>query len=198
MCSWCWGFEPVRASLFEALPSKIDIQRLVGGLAPDSDMVMPLEMQTFLKSTWLKIQKSVPGTQFNFEFWKNCQPRRSTYPSNRAVIAARLQHSKFDSLMTHRIQQAYYLQAKNPSDMNVLIELAADIGLNVDRFKSDCSSPEMNELLNKEIRFTRELGLNSFPSLAILGGGRVVPVKLDYLNANSMVQEIISEFDSEF
>jgi len=31
--------------------------------------------------------------------------------------------------MTARIQQAYYLEARNPSDNDTLVDLAADIGL---------------------------------------------------------------------
>jgi hypothetical protein len=34
-----------------------------------------------------RIERSVPGTKFNFEFWSRCRPRRATYPACRAVIA---------------------------------------------------------------------------------------------------------------
>ena len=52
MCSWCWGFEPVRAQLFDAISSSMNIRTLVGGLAPDSDDPMPAGMQASLKQTW--------------------------------------------------------------------------------------------------------------------------------------------------
>jgi len=196
MCRWCWGFEPVRRALFDSLPSSINTQRLVGGLAPDSDEPMPSQMQEFLKGTWSKIQQTIPGTEFNFDFWDKCQPRRSTYPSNRAVIAARLQHPKFDLAMTLQIQQAYYQQAKNPSDIDVLIELADGIGLDVEQFKSDLSSQNLNDLLNKEISFTRQLGLNSFPSMAVVNGDKLSPIRLDYLNAGAMADEILEKSES--
>ena len=190
MCSWCWGFEPVRKTLFESLPQGILVKRLLGGLAPDSSVDMPIEMQSLLKGTWQKIEKTIPGIKFNFDFWKKCQPRRSTYPSNRAVIAARLQHQRFDSLMTLRIQQAYYLQAKNPSDIELLIELSEEIGLDSQKFKNDISSSYVNELLSGEVRQTRQLGLNSFPSLAVIKGKVLTPIPLDYTNAESMLKQI--------
>ena len=167
MCSWCWGFEPVRKNLFDTLDPNITIKRFVGGLAPDSIEPMPSQMQTMLKNTWQKIEHSIPGTTFNYNFWTQCQPRRSTYPSNRAVIAARLQNEKYDTLITHRIQQAYYKEAKNPSDDAVLIELAHDIGLNVKKFTKDLNSEKVNTLFEKELMYTRKLGMNSFPSLAL-------------------------------
>ena len=76
MCSWCWGFEPVRAQLFAALDGRIPIRRLVGGLAPDSDAPMPAEMRLGLQQTWRRIQHTIPGSEFNFDFWSECSPRR--------------------------------------------------------------------------------------------------------------------------
>jgi putative protein-disulfide isomerase len=142
MCSWCWGFEPTRRQLFAALEGRLQIERLVGGLAPDTDEPMPATMRNMLQQTWHRIAISIPGTEFNFEFWEKCQPRRATYPANRAVIAARSQGDEFDARMTERIQRAYYLEARNPSDDSTLIELAADIGLDCERFADDLASAD--------------------------------------------------------
>ncbi|PHS16922.1 MAG: DsbA family protein [Kangiella sp.] len=190
MCSWCWGFEPVRKALFGALPSNLDVKILLGGLAPDSDQPMAEPMQLMLQQTWRKIQEAIPDTEFNFEFWKLCQPRRSTYPSNRAVIAARKQGKIFEELMIVRIQQGYYLEAKNPSDKNTLIEFAREIELDVNKFEVDLDSQEVqNELIN-EIRLCRELGLNSFPSLAMQINGAITPIAIDYLNETNMLKKV--------
>ncbi len=190
MCSWCWGFEPVRKQLFEVLAGRLEIRRLVGGLAPDSDVPMPLAMQTSLQQIWHKIEQVIPGTQFNFDFWSNCNPRRSTYPSNRAILAAKLQGQNFDGLMTLGIQHAYYLHAKNPSNEDVLIELAREIGLDVIQFEKDLNSETTQQLLMDEIKFTRSLGMNSFPSLALNNDGNMTPIPLDYIDPNIMLKAI--------
>ncbi|MCJ8272080.1 MAG: DsbA family protein, partial [Psychrosphaera sp.] len=85
MCSWCWGYRPAWQALKEQLEPVVDIQYRVGGLAPDSDLPMPADMQTFLQGVWHKINAQL-GTQFNHDFWTHCQPRRSTYPACRAVL----------------------------------------------------------------------------------------------------------------
>jgi len=190
MCSWCWGFEPVRQQFFNALPADVKIVRLVGGLAPDSQEPMPIAMQETLQSIWKKIQVTIPNTHFNFDFWTLCKPRRSTYPSNRAVLAAKLQGDEFDTLMTLRIQQAYYTQAKNPSDVDVLIELANDIGLNPKTFAIDIQSNAIQQTLEQQLSFARSLGLNSFPSLAYQVNNKIYSISLDYLNANNMLKQV--------
>ena len=190
MCSWCWGFEPTRRRLFEALEGQLRIERLLGGLAPDSDVPMPASMQAMLQQTWQRIQAMIPGTEFNFEFWQKNEPRRSTYPSNRAVIAARLQGPEYDPLMTARIQRAYYLEARNPSNNDTLVELAADIGLDAERFAADLVAASTQASLIDEIDRARALGISSFPSLAVGTQQGLDPLGLNYLDAQEMLNQI--------
>jgi putative protein-disulfide isomerase len=190
MCSWCWGFEPTRARLFAALDGRITITRLVGGLAPDSDEPMPDAMRQGLQQTWRRIQQMIPGTEFNFAFWTDCAPRRSTYPADRAVIAARMQSDDFDQPMTARIQRAYYLEARNPSDNETLIALAADIGLDVECFASDLVDTTTQQKLLAEILTARRLGIDSFPSLAVASAGNLTHIGLNYTDAEAMLDQI--------
>jgi putative protein-disulfide isomerase len=163
---------------------------MVGGLAPDSDQPMPDSMRLMLQQTWQRIEQSIPGTRFNYAFWDECSPRRSTYPANRAVIAAREQGESFDPLMTARIQQAYYLEAKNPSDNSVLIDLAADIGLDVERFAARLESDALQQQLLAEIEGTRAMGINSFPSLAVHRDGILRHIGLSYTDPEAMLSQI--------
>ncbi len=190
MCSWCWAFEPTRQRLFEALAGRVEIRRLLGGLAPDSDLPMPPQMRQMLQQTWQRIRQVVPGTEFNFDFWSDNEPRRSTYPANRAVIAARQQGEQHDAPMTARIQRAYYLEAKNPSDDEVLIDLAADIGLDAEVFAADLAAEATQQRLLEEIRQGRALGIDSFPSLALETAAGVYRIGLDYLDAGAMLRQI--------
>ena len=190
MCSWCWAFEPTRRRLFEALAGRVEIRRLLGGLAPDSQAPMPPAMRQMLQQTWRRIQQVVPGTEFNFDFWRDNEPRRSTYPANRAVIAARLQGDRYDALMTARIQRAYYLEANNPSDDEVLTALAADLGLDAEVFAADLAAEPTQQRLLEEIRQGRALGIDSFPSLALATAAGVYPIGLDYLDAEAMLRQI--------
>ncbi len=190
MCSWCWGFEPTRQIIFEAVADRMQIRRMVGGLAPDSDEPMPESMRLMLQQTWQRIEQTIPGTRFNFAFWNESAPRRSTYPANRAVIAAREQGERFDQIMTARIQQAYYLEAKNPSDNSVLIELAADIELDAERFANNLVSESIQQQLLAEIGSARAMGINSFPSLAVHRAGVLRHIGLSYTDPEAMLSQI--------
>jgi putative protein-disulfide isomerase len=190
MCSWCWGFDPVLRGLLSSLPGGVSVRRLLGGLAPDSDEPMPRKMREYIQGQWRSIQQRIPGTRFDFGFWTRCQPRRSTYPACRAVIAARQQGLGNDERMTHAIQTAYYLEARNPSETSTLLELAADLGLEEQQFERDLESVTTDRRLNDEIEESRALGIRAFPSLLLLDGDTRVRVPVDYADHQPMLDVI--------
>lgn len=190
MCSWCWAFRPLWTEVVIGLPDNVLAKRILGGLAPDTDQPMPAEMQTKLKGIWQKIQHTVPGTTFNFDFWTTCTPRRSTYAACRAVIAARKQDAGKEEAMIFAIQQAYYLNAQNPADLNTLVELASNIGLDRERFEVDLTSAAVNQALMHDIEFTQTRNVTGFPTLLLENKGKFAAITLDYQNADSVLRQI--------
>lgn len=193
MCSWCWGFRPAWQRLQDMLSDSIRIQYLLGGLAPDTDEPMPETMRQRIQGHWRAIEQRIPGTQFNYDFWRRCQPRRSTWMACRAVVAIRSLQSALAQPMIESIQRAYYLQARNPSDVDVLIELAEELGQNPAAFRSLLLSNETDVRFRHEMELARSLGVHAYPSLVLQASGRIQTISIDYLNAESMRDAIWSE-----
>ena len=187
MCSWCWGYRPIWLRLLALLPSNIEVKYRLGGLAPDSDAVMGEEMQELLQQTWRRIEREL-NTEFNFDFWSSCTPRRSTYMACRAMLAAELQGEAEKMLLA--IQQAYYLHALNPSDTGVLLDLAEGLGLDRLRFDSDMHSQAVQKNLEEQMALVRRWPISGFPSLVLECEGLVKPVRLDYKNEQVTLTDI--------
>ena len=179
MCSWCWAFRPTLTKLLAALPSHIKVQYLVGGLAPDSDEPMDETTQAMIQKHWHTITKKVPNTQFNFDFWANNTPKRSTYPACRAVLAAKTQAPDKEDAMILAIQQAYYLHAQNPSDDDTLIHCAKSIGLDTTQFQQDLHAEPTQQQLQHDIQQAQSMGVYSFPSLVLEENGQFKPIAID-------------------
>ncbi|MCU7845712.1 MAG: DsbA family protein [Candidatus Thiodiazotropha sp. (ex Monitilora ramsayi)] len=190
MCSWCWAFRPVLEELLARLPNGMSYSRLLGGLAPDTDQPMPEELRNTLQATWRRIQEKLPETRFNFDFWTLNTPRRSTYPACRAVIAARDLDAAKEEPMILAIQQAYYLQARNPSDEETLIALAGEIGLDAIEFERTLQSQVAQQTLETEIAQATRLGVRSFPSLILQQDKSAWPVAVDYKAADNILNTI--------
>jgi putative protein-disulfide isomerase len=190
MCSWCYAFGPVWAQLQAALPASVNVVRLLGGLAPDNAIPMDEAMRQRIERTWQRIEKSVPGTTFNFDYWRLCTPYRSTYPSCRAVIAATAQGTKFDKIMTRAIQHAYYRQARNPSDPQTLIDIASEAGLNRELFAAAMAAEETERELQRQITLAAAIGADTYPALILEVNGSRWPVGIDYNDPAPMLDTI--------
>ena len=192
MCSWCWGFRNCWFQLKLLLADKLEIRYILGGLAADTEETMPGALQERIKSTWRQIENSIPGTRFNFDFWTQCTPRRSTYAACRAVIAARKQHADMELAMIDALQKSYYMQAQNPSEKSQLMSCARTLGLDEKQFSTDLDSHAVNEQLHKEIQFAEHLGAQGYPSLVLQTQQDHFLIEIDYNNPVPVYERIIS------
>ncbi len=187
MCSWCYAFKPTLDELRKKLNSNIKIINVVGGLAKHSNEVMPKDVQEKIENIWYEI-KRVVGTKFNHDFWKKCIPRRSTYLACQATILARYENKEDE--MIEAIQNAYYLNAQNPSDASTLIILAKQIGMDEKKFEEDLKSDKIEEDLQNELNFRRSLNVKNFPSLILKYKKELYPINIKYNDYKSMLEQI--------
>ena len=196
MCSWCWGFQKTWQQVHSNLTNSIDIQYIVGGLAPDSDLPMPEAQQQAIAGYWRTIQTKIPGTEFNFDFWSQCSPRRSTYPACRAVLAAKTIEREKETDMIAAIQHAYYLQAQNPSNIDTLIACAEKIGLKKTVFEHTLKSDEIETLFQEQLQLANDLGARGFPSLILTTPQANQSILIDYNNPSFITQQVMANISA--
>ena len=190
MCSWCWGFRSSWQTFLAELPSSVIVKDLMGGLAPDSDEPMDATTQAYVQSAWQSVGERT-GAKFNYQFWDVCQPRRSTYPACRAVISAGLQSTSARKRYYEAVQQAYYLEARNPSDTATLIALAGEIDLDNVQFQQDLDSSTVQEAFEAELAQVRSFGVTGFPTVIwhqqnAIAGDRMELLSAGYVDVNTL------------
>ncbi|MCW8824836.1 MAG: DsbA family protein [Gammaproteobacteria bacterium] len=192
MCSWCYAFRENWQYLTQHFEGKVEFVRLLGGLAADSDAPMDSKTRRMVQQSWRRIEESLPDTHFNFDFWEQNQPRRSTYPACRAVIAARhMADQSYDLKMSYAIQDAYYRQAKNPSDIDVLCSIAEALNLDRDQFYSLLTADSTEQQLQQEIAQARSLGVDSYPSLVLqINEQTRWPIAINYQDVSEVIETI--------
>ena len=189
MCSWCWGFQSVLSEVKEALPEDILPVYVMGGLARDSDEPMSDEVRGYVKNAWRQVTETT-GAGFNWDFWETCEPRRSTYPSCRAFYAAQEQGKGVG--MFEAIQHAYYQEARNPSDVETLVTVAGEIGLDKDQFADDLVSPEIEQQMQGGFNVRRSINANEFPSLVVRNGETATFIMRGYDDAQTVISRLES------
>ena len=163
MCSWCYAFQPELEEFLEEHPA-IEVDWIMGGLAPDNDQPMDESLKERISSYWYEIEKKSRVT-FNHNFWNVNTPYRSTYPACRAVISAELLKTKNSQKMVKAIQSAYYKEAKNPSLEKTLIDCAKSIGLDEKQFLEVLNSVEVEQRFQEHLRICQQLQVRGFPAL---------------------------------
>jgi putative protein-disulfide isomerase len=197
MCSWCWGYRPVWRALQQELPETLRVEYVLGGLAADTDQPMPQDMQEQIQATWRSIRIKL-GSEFNFDFWTSNTPRRSTYLSCRAVIVAR--DLGFEKEMLSAIQEAYYLRAMNPSERDVLLQLAGELhhqglDLDLDYFGRELESEQTEIKLHQQIDLADTLTHSGFPSLVLEHAGGRKLIRHDYLDNQVTLEQIREQLE---
>lgn len=145
------------------------VQIVLGGLAPDSSAPMEEAMRGYVQQAWHDVAQHCK-VDFNFDFWEQCQPRRSTYLACRAVIVARPYN--LESAMFDAIQRAYYQEARNPSDLEILADVAEQLDIPKPNFFAAMQAQETQGALEFDFQTRRSLGVQSFPSLGVLHQGK--------------------------
>jgi putative protein-disulfide isomerase len=188
MCSWCWAFSPTIQAIKKQFP-ELTIQYVMGGLAADSDSTMPLEQQKTIQSIWHQIEAKT-GTQFNYDFWTKCTPRRSTWRACRAIIVAEQLQLGSASTMAQAVQQAYYLEAKNPSDSSVLTALATSIGIDATEFSIQLDAENTHQQLKQHMMISQQLDVSGFPALRAVKDQQAIRVSDGYCSSEEVIKRL--------
>ncbi|REL29339.1 DsbA family protein [Thalassotalea euphylliae] len=193
MCGWCYGFAPELTSFLANHP-EAEVEWIMGGLAPDSTMPMPAELQQTIAQYWHQIEARSQA-KFNHDFWQLNTPYRSTYPACRAVLSAEHIQQGNAPLMVKAIQTAYYQQAKNPALVDTLADCAAAIGLERQLFLQVLLSPEIEQRLQQHLTMSQQLQVQGFPALFFVEENQAYPLALGFCQTPDLEQQLTRVFE---
>jgi len=94
--------------------------------------------------------------------------------------------------MIEAIQRAYYLRAMNPSETEVLVQLAVELGLDVGQFSNDLEAEKTHQTLAHQVAFSHSSPIAGFPSLMLEIAGQQWAVAVDYKDHHSTLEQIIA------
>ena len=94
--------------------------------------------------------------------------------------------------MINAIQNAYYLQAQNPSEPATLIQLAISIGLDQQQFIQDLNSSTTQKQLESDINLSKSLQSRGFPALIFSKNNVNYIINIDYNNSKAILEQILA------
>jgi putative protein-disulfide isomerase len=166
MCSWCWGFAPV----IEALRSNTEqtFSLVVGGLRSKGEMTWDESSKDYLKGHWEQVSQST-GQPFSYTLFEKTDFDYDTYPACKAVVSVRELfgvQKAFEYL--HILQQAFYARSEDITQVETLVKLLDNMGLDTHKFTSFYKSDRAQLLMEHDFAKARSMGANAFPSVVMI------------------------------
>ena len=106
------------------------------------------------------------GAEVGFTFGE--RPRIwNTFDAHRLLHWAGLEDQARQRALKHALLKAYHTEARNPGDIDVLLALCAEVGLDVERARAILAGDEFAEAVRERERHWQSLGIHSVPSVII-------------------------------
>ncbi|MFF7708780.1 DsbA family protein [Pseudomonas sp. NPDC007930] len=172
MCSWCWGFAPVAAALFEqAAAAGVSGHLVMGGLRSGGAALDSTTRQYILEH-WRAVEQA-SGQPFRFEGALGDGFVYDTEPACRAVVTARGLAEDLAWPLARRIQQAFYAEGRDTTAAAVLAELAEACGIPRIEFADAFDHPAQAATTQADIAWARDLGIAGFPTMLAQNGSQL-------------------------
>ncbi len=177
-CTWCWGSEPIMRHLEEAYGERLSVRYVMGGLVEDSSTFSdPMNGIAGGNSNWLQgiADHWVEASQRHgmpvesTSFVKT--PFTSTWPSNIAFEAAKLQDESLANRYLRRMREVAATEGGGLDRVELLADLAEEVGLDRTRFMDDFNGRAVDEFA-RDREECLLAGVHGFPTFLTVVDGK--------------------------
>ena len=175
-CIWCWGNEPTIRALDYLYGNKIDIEFIMGGLVEDintlfeEDASNPYAIDNAnarIHENWVAASKrhGMPISEGKVALYN--QRYTSSFPQNIAYEAAKRINPQRAKHFLRRIREATFTEGKRTSQIDVLVELAAESGFSPAQFIDEYTYGGAQADFMQDRMMCQRNGITGFPSYLI-------------------------------
>lgn len=176
VCVWCWGNEPVMRAIDYLYGNKVGVEYIMGGLIEEITTLYDLKgskrqiierANAIMAEHWLSASErhGMPVNTRHMALFSERYP--SSFPQSIAYEAARRIDSTAAKRLLRRIREATFVEARRTSQIDVLIELAAEVGIDAARFIDEYTTGEAQNDFSQSRMKCRRNGITGFPSYLI-------------------------------
>ncbi len=175
-CTWCWGSEPILRKIQEVYGQQVRIRFIMGGLVKDmrefSDPGAGIGGERWYEQVaqhWLEASgrhRMPVDEQIYYDIKEDVF---STHPACIAYEAARLQGEEIAIRYLRRLREGAAAERKAIQHLEVQVQLAGEVGLDVKQFESDIQSGRANDLFQEDLQECRIKGVRGFPTFLVRG-----------------------------
>ncbi|WP_374570075.1 DsbA family protein [Phenylobacterium sp.] len=164
MCSWCYGFSPVIEDIRETFGDKLPIRVVMGGLRPGTEEPLSEDAKRSLRDHWTHVTEA-SGQPFDESVLDREGFIYDTDPAARAVVLLRRNHPNLALEYLRRLQAAFYAENRDVTSLEVLADIAADLGVRRDAFLHQLDTVDARQETWRDYAISQRAGVTGFPTL---------------------------------
>jgi len=169
LCIWSWAFEPQWRRLRFEFDGAVSWRYRAGGMMPDlhrySDPIKDAGSPTQMGSYWYRVRDQ-SGMPIDERIWAE-DPPTSSYPASIAVKAAESYGFRIGERYARRLREAVALERRNIARTDVLVALAAEVGIGAEEFRWTLADPAVIEAFRDDVKEARYRDIGRFPALIL-------------------------------
>lgn len=169
ICSACWAMEPGWRKLLFHFGSRLAVRHVYGGLLPSWDGFTDPGAGIFgpadVASHWAEVAART-GQPIDPGVWRT-DPPASSFPPSQAAHAVRMLDPAAEERFLRRIREAVFLQARNISRPEVLVDCARDAGVDADAFSVLLRANAGQAAFRNDLAEVRRLPVRGFPTVIV-------------------------------
>lgn len=182
-CVWSWGNEPEMRAIEYLYGDKVEIRYITGGLVEDISTLFPIEgtkseiikeANKLLSENWLtaSAKHGMPVVVGQLQLYN--EQYRSSFPQNIAYHAVRRINPNAARYFLRRMREATFTESRRTSQIDILIELAEESGIEAAKFIESYTDGESQTYFIDNRMKCRRLGISGFPSYMIKEGSTYI------------------------
>ena len=169
ICSGCWAFEPTWRRLRHHYEDVVTVRTIYGGLLPGwagfSDPGAGIAAPADVAPHWQDVAART-DQPINPEVW-HTDPPSSSYPASKAAHIVRMLAPAVEERFLRRVREAVFLEARNVARRDVLVDCAAEAGIDAKAFSVLFDADAGADGLATDLRERQALGVRQFPTVLI-------------------------------
>lgn len=162
ICPECWALEPILKKLQIEYGQYFSLKYVLSGRLATLNMNSRKKIKN-IADLWEKTA-SRTGISCDGSLWFH-DPVSSPFVASVAIKAAELQGRRAGTRFLRKLQEVLFLKNKNISTLDVLIECAEAVNLDVEEFISDIHSDCAAKAFQCDLKITSEMEVTEIPTL---------------------------------
>lgn len=161
LCAECWALEPIMKKLHIEYGAYFRLKHVLSGQL--TTLNLGAKKQSKIAKIW-EMTAIRSGMSCDGSFWQK-RPLSSPVLTSISIKAAELQGKRAGIKFLRKLQELLFLEKENISDLHVLKNAAAIVGLDVEEFLKDLHSKSACKAFQCDLKIAAEMDVTEMPTL---------------------------------